>query len=192
MTHEEQQKIEDLGARAEQIAAAYAEREEAKESEKAAEAALLEAVIARVRPALRALGTRQVVSEYGGEEQKTPDRYVVLTSARLGPSRLRKSLEDTSGVCDGADVALSETGKILIAEYSGTWSQWQGGADHWEATLRVATALEVCREWRIDYMIARISEEIAAQHGIRANTKASRDRAAKLSAISALLGRNGR
>lgn len=194
MTHEEQQKIEDLGARAEQIAAAYAERETAIEEAKVAEAALLEAVIARVRPALRAIGRRQIVCEQDGEERMTSERYVVLTSDRLYPSRLRRRLDDTSGICDGADVAITDSGKIMIAEYAGTWSQWQGGISDWEATLRVASAREVCRVWKVDHMIARISEELAEKDAgkIAARTQAARDRAAKISAITALLGSNAR
>jgi hypothetical protein len=83
----QKKKLEELGALAEQVGVAYAERVAAIDDETKAEAALHDDVIARVRPALRAITSRQTVASDGPDHTLSDEQYLCLTDKRFMPGR---------------------------------------------------------------------------------------------------------
>lgn len=185
--------LEELGARAEQVAADYAKRQTAHEEQLAAEAALLTAVIERVRPALRALGERPIVhrrstaDRVDDVEERHALRMVCLTDDRFRPERLGAP-QNSRGKYGKCDLGLAEDGSLYELTYSGHWSAWQGEADEWTAEVALVSPKQVAADYKVESLAAQISELLDKQLAGKSaqTTQAALDRAEKMRAIAAL------
>jgi hypothetical protein len=188
------------------VAAEAREADAAREQLEAAQAALLERVIASVRPALRALGTRPLVAQHvahhadvnhnGGvrTEERYPSRCVCISEGEPGP------MEDTpranEGTYHGEDLFIREDGTLIGLTYSGSWSRWQGSSWGWtaEITEYVSPLEAIAAGWaRVDAYVRNLAAAVVKAEGSRKNAiAANRARAEQLTAIVALLAANGK
>jgi len=201
----EQRTTDDLARiaeRAASVAAEAAEANAAREQLEAAQAALLDRVIASVRPALRAIGTRPLVACHvahhadvnhnGGvrTEERFPFRCVCISDGEPGP------MEDTpranEGAYHGEDLFVREDGALIGFTYSGSWSRWQGSSWGWtaEITQYPTPAEAIAAGWRnVDAYVKNLAAAVAKAEGSRKNAiAANRARAEQLTAIVSLLG----
>ena len=189
------------------VAAEHAAYEGAASEEGAAEAALLDRVVALVTPALPALVSRILASEsvtgigtLDRERTKkvwSPYRGI-LVHGTLGAER--DNPRDNAGNYCGVGIFLAtNTGttslpadggpRFVLARYSGTWSRWQGASCEWEATFKVLTTTEVARHVETVDVVGRLAGALAAQlRGSKPErTKAMLENAKKLRALADLI-----
>jgi hypothetical protein len=193
--------LEHLAETAATVAAEAAEADAAREQLEAAQAALLERVIASVRPALRAIGTRPLdayhmahhadVNHNGGvrTEERFPFRCVCISDGEPGP--MEDAPRANEGAYHGEDLFVREDGALIGFTYSGSWSRWQGSSWGWtaEITQYPTPAEAIAAGWRnVDAYVKNLAAAVAKAEGSRANAIATnRARAEQLTAIVALL-----
>lgn len=189
---------------AETLAKAAAENE-------AAETALMEHVVGKLRPALRALSSRiQTEENVESEDPDGPtreDRYYHLRGIYIplsrpngrerwlssGPVEQREGrnggVDDTAGPYVGTDLFLMEDGSWLELAYRGRWSRWQGAVSWWTATPRRMTLTDVVAEYNVPDVLGGLLVRLEGYVKGNATTRAQKlaDNAAKIRAMLALL-----
>ncbi len=189
------QAVTKLDSLARQVADQHATMEAAFDEERDAEAAFLEKVVASVRPALRALSCALVatdrhfwVSSVETDREKTyhTERGVIV--AGDGPERDHPTAND--GAIVGTSLVLLDDGSFARLDWSGGWTRWQGRASETRSTLTRLSLREVVDTWDAEEVAAALAERLDGQLSGKATktTAASRARAEKLRAVSALLG----
>lgn len=185
-------KLDDL---ARQVAAQHATMEAAFDEERDAEAAFLERVVASVHPALRALSNSLRASERifwvssvetATEKTYHPERGVIV--AGDGPERDHPTAND--GAIVGSSLVLLDDGTFARLDWSGSWTRWQGHASETRSTLTHLSLREAVDTWDADEVAAALAERLEGQLSGKATktTAASRARAERLRAVTALLG----
>ena len=189
--------ITQIAARVPQVVADHAAATAAHDEVLAAETALLDRLVAVVRPTIQSLGTRPVTmhASSGGkngchpwtEETRADWRAICATEGKPGPSRDKRG-DDTTGTYGSSDLFLRADGTWCTLTYDGTWSLWQGAVSSWEATQKVLTTAEVAREYDVDAIIGRFCQVVIAAGSREKSTAKAKDRAEKLQALVVLLG----
>ena len=178
-----------VGASAEALAAAI-------DAERAAEAEVLTLAIEAARPGLRAICSRikrgmatwstQNGTSFHESESWHDERGVKLA----GDGAKYDIAREDSGQYEGEDRYLLADGRLAVADFSGSWSRWQGSRSEWESTLRTLTPREAMDLWDLDETLAALLAKLEKSAAGKApeKTKAALARAAKLRAIFALAG----
>jgi hypothetical protein len=190
--------IPQVAARVPQIVADHAAASAAHEEMIAAEAMLLDRLVAIVRPAIQAIGTRPRISSAssGGnngcnpwsEEERAAWRAISAASdAKPGPTRDKRG-DENMGSYGGSDLFLLADGTWCELAYEGTWSNWQGATSSWTASSKALTTIEVARAYDVDEVVARLCQ-VVTEAGSRAKSTAkAKARAEQLQALVVLLG----
>jgi hypothetical protein len=176
------------------LAAEAAAADAATEAALDAEAALLDKILAMVRPAVRACGARIKTSDSYSFQLDQPDADALDTHIRgicvdgpqdsVGPSR-RHHLTGNTGPYGGSDLVLTADGWARLV-YEGRWSQWQGSASWWVARKEPLTSRDVACVADVASVVRRLSDALAAADPI-AKTRRQTARAEQLRAVLALL-----
>ncbi|MBI4822429.1 MAG: hypothetical protein HY791_39580 [Deltaproteobacteria bacterium] len=187
-----------LGELATKTAEQHAEQTAAFEAERAAAARLFEAVIATIRPGLRAISYRPKVSSCtrwvssvatDTTEERADWAGVCLDRDKPGPAFDHPSAN--RGSFEGSALFLRVDGSLVRLTYSGSWSKWQGEGDEWTADEKRLTPLEAVKaygaedlpEW-VARLTRRCREQLEGKQAVK--TKAALERAAKLEALARL------
>jgi hypothetical protein len=163
-------------------------------AERDAEAKVLEAAIAAVKPALRALGSRiksknHSTSGRNGCNYVEEIEYFDTKGLRLCSSFSRdKDPTGNSGIYSGEAVYLLVDGTLARVTKSGTWSLYQGEWDREDYEIEAVTAREVMNRETLNELLEAISKAVTAQLGgkLGERTNAATARAQKLEAIASL------
>jgi hypothetical protein len=174
--------------------------DEAHREERRAKAVLLSRVVEMIRPTVRAIGTRPVVkysvqhhadvNHNGGieDEDRYDHRCLLLSDDGWGPDE--DSPRANTGNFKGARLALREDGALVLFNYSGEWSRWQGSSWGWEAEVIIYDdCLEVVGEWpEVEEYIDRIAKALEKARGSReSGTGKAKQRADRLRALATIL-----
>ncbi len=170
--------------------------EAAHAAEVVAHVTLLDRVVALVRPALRALSTRPLVSSRWSNGQnglhpwekhtRAAWRGIYLGEYQSGPVEKTCGDENT-GTYAGQDLFLAEDGTWRRLRYSGSWSRWQGSTSGWESTEQTLSTRDVVGKYDAEKIISAIGAVVAEAGSREAATHAAKERAAKISALVTLL-----
>jgi hypothetical protein len=194
-----QKNLTKLQQDAETIATEIDAATEALTERQQAEAALLDRVIALIRPAIRAIGTRPMVAykttghadvnRHRSSEERYDYRVLNITPYRWGPAL--DNPRDNQGVYEGRDLGLREDGVLVKFVYFGDWSRWQGSSWGWETEITEYTSASAAMAdgWiDVEVYIAEIADEIKKAVGSREKTtKSNQKRAQWLSAVCDLI-----
>jgi hypothetical protein len=159
--------------------------------------ALVTEILSIIRPAVRALGTRPLISDSyiaGGNRLvyvRASWRGIALTTTKPGAERQKIRRDDNDGAYGGSDVFLREDGVLVELTYAGSWSNWQNARCAWESAEREISIAKFVAEWSCaspESLIDHLQEIVDAAGDRAPKTAAARDRAGKLRAIVALLG----
>jgi hypothetical protein len=179
----------ELAEKARRVQADHADYLLAREREREAEVALLQATIETVRPALPGMSQcirRRSASTSGrngcnpvDETADFDDEIGVLLVDRYDRDRDETGSRGTYG---GDRLYLLDDGRLADVERTGSWSHWQGEWSSWEAALSPMTTAEAVSAYGLDNILAGLTKALDVQ--IAGNTKAQaqefRDRADKL------------
>lgn len=197
--------VAQIAAAVPSVAAAHEEYLAARKVEQAAEAELLRSVIVLAKPALRAISTRpQTCSDWREDEydERRTERaswaglYLAGEGSRPGPEREGRrgpsGHDTTDGTYGGTDLFLCADGELRSLSYEGTWSNWQGSYSPWRSTEVWETPETVVGDgWApsVAEIVGALAQALQKEaDGKRPErSKAARERAAKLSALAALL-----
>lgn len=93
--------------------------------------------------AARRIRCSETTRAHGDDEREHFDErgILLLDAFRRG----RTGRNDTRGKLAGDRLYLLSDGAFAIVERKGTWSHWEGEADHWTAELTRRRALEIAR-----------------------------------------------
>lgn len=187
--------VKALAASVSVVAAEHQEAQAAREEKRAAESELLARVVALVKPALRALSTRPVISSatswHGGNthtdtDTERADWAGVRLAGSNGPDEDHSS--DTRGSYEGSDLFLLPDGSWRELAYEGHWSRWQGADSSWEASVRDLDVSEVVAEYDVEKLVAALVVALDKAKGSRAgSTKSARGRVEKFRSLLVLL-----
>lgn len=186
-----------------EVAAVHAEHEAASKLAVDADAALLERVVAMIKPALPALASRvQISSRTTGladaDRERTTDAYadwrgvyVKLTEYAAGPERERLFPRANDGDYVGVDLFLDVDGRFYELEYAGRWSKYQSSTSGWEARVRPMALSEVADEYDGEEIAKALlgSLERTQQGALGKRAEQLRAKAARLQAVAALLAK---
>lgn len=177
------------------VAALAEDYAQAIRDERAAEAAVLDSVIASVKPALRALSSRMISSSYetsgrngcnpvSRTEYHAPRGFVLVDD-------YDRDRDETGnrGQLGGTRLVVLTDGSLAVLERTGHFSHWQGEADTWESTLTPVTAVEAMDVYKLDDCLSSIRTGLDKQLAGNASTASlsARERTDKLRAVTALL-----
>lgn len=162
--------LERLSALAATVAADLQEHEAVRDELETAEAALLDKLLARVKPALPALCSKLVkrdrnyyvqAGKRGHDIEHHAERGVIL--AGDGPTRKQRT--EHGGTYEGVHLALLESGSWGELVYAGSWSKrgTQSDSDTRKNTLRVMDSRTVAHEWHVDEIIEGLDEALEKQ-----------------------------
>lgn len=189
--------INTIAARVPQIIADHAAAAAAHEEMIAAEGALLDRVIAIVRPAIQAVGDRPRISSAssGGsngcnpwsETERADWRGLCTSDGKPGPTRDTRG-DDNTGTYGGFDLFLQADGTWCELAYEGAWSRWQGAVSSWSTSAKLLTSVEVARDYDVDEIVAQLCQAVTAAGSREKATAKAKERAAKLAAVVLLLG----
>lgn len=189
--------LQAIRGKAEMAEALASAQERAVEDERAAEAELLAAVVAAVRPAIRALSYRihegyrsWWVDNVMTDEEYTPSKHRGVTVAGCGPERDYPSAD--RGHFEGERLILvaDYARPFVLVTYRGKWSRWQGESDKWEASFLPLTCREVIdRGEDVGTIVESLSTALDKQldGGRKKATAAAAERAARFRALTLLL-----
>lgn len=177
------------------IVAAQAEEQSAAiDSERDAETAVLEAVIAAARPALKAISYRIKVGNRmwwpNNVQAAEADEYHSVRGIRIagsGPSR--DFPQSDSGEYEGTALYLMSDGTLAQLTYTGTWSRWQGASQEWTASIRPVTPRQAMNRWDLGDCVESLRAALQKQldGGAKKQTQAAKERAERLTAIAQLI-----
>ena len=187
--------IEQVAAQAQMVASNAEDLAGAISTERDAEAAVLAAVIEAVRPALRALSSRIVAMSYetGGRNGCNPVSRTTYHDERglvlVDDYERARDESGNRGDLTGRRLYLLTDGRLAYVAREGSFSQWQGEADHWESTLRIVTPRAAMNREKLDEVVGVIRAALDKQIEGQGETvaKAARARAAQLQAVAALV-----
>ena len=184
-----------LAATAATVATQHQEYQAALGTQQEAEAVLLGRIIETVKPALRALACQIKREDYStsGRNGCNPvaryDTFAETGVCLVDNYDRDKDETGNRGTYGGTRLYLLSDGRLAEVEREGTWSCWQGEADIYTATLEVITAADAVARYELTDMIevltAKLNEQIKGAKPTR--TKAARERAEKLAALSTLV-----
>jgi hypothetical protein len=165
-------------------------------TQNAAEAALLERIVETVKPALRALASGiksrdyQTAGRNGCNPVHTYDTFPERGVCLVDGYTSSKDESGNRGSNEGSRLYLLDDARLAEVAREGTWSRWQGEADTYEATLTIVSAAEAVARYELTDMVSTISTKLEEQaKGSKVKrTKAATERAAKLAALSTLVG----
>jgi len=186
--------IQGLSTLAAQVSAEHAASLAAIAARDAAEAKVLDAVVAAVRPALRAVASRiptsgkhyWVTSTETDEDASYSDAHGLLVAGHSKPERDHPRAN--AGAFEGAALYLLPDGTWLELTFDGRWTKWQGATTEWTSTPATLTTAEVVDQYSFESIVPRIQEAVTKAAGSREKaTRAALERAEKLGAIAALL-----
>jgi hypothetical protein len=190
--------LTEIGKLAPVVAQNAAALDAAAAAETAAEAAILQRAIEIARPALRALCSRLRAEHYtsSGQNGLHPTErsswhegsYLCLTDAKFAPAT--ESSDGNVGRYVGCDYGVSRDGSYVCVTYSGRWSRWQGAGDTLVTTVESVTAEEMADASDVSEVLTRLADALrrSAEGGAPARAAKALARAAKLTAIAALVG----
>lgn len=168
-----------------QVAHEDQEAREAHEAQTAAEVALLDRLVEILRPALRAIGTRQIATyrlayraQVGQYENttRTPWRGVWVA----GESGAEEDHSDhNDGAYIGRATFLDEDGVWRTLTYQGTWSRWQGSTSAYDTREQTLTTAEVAKRTDVALIVERLIEAVEKAKGSRAKGMAAARQAAE-------------
>lgn len=187
-----------LASLANTVAAQHSELVDAVAAERAANVALLDAVVERIRPALRALASRIKTGErtwwIGTTHTDTEctwssDRGLYVGAADVGPERSNPGRDQNRGGYRGFDLFLTSDGRWLELAYTGGWSIWQGEETEWTAAETYVDTATVERDWGGTDVIPRIVAALQSHADGKApeRAKAARERAERIAAVARLI-----
>lgn len=185
--------IENIAAKAAQVGSEYETSQAAIAERDAAEANLLEALIERIRPALRALSSRIQSRERtwwpdNASTATETDHFSERGLCVAGGGVKRDHPRANAGSYEGTDLWLLTEGRFAEVTYSGHWSRWQGAASAWEASLTSRTTAQIAHDYDVDEIVATISEALDKATGSREKTTTkARERAEQIRAVTTLL-----
>lgn len=198
----EQDEIQDtitaISAIAPIVAANAATLKDAIAEEQAAEAALLDRMVAAVGPgALAAIASRPVIREtvrwhanntYTSSSETRADWRGVRMEGKAIPEEDHPRAND--GGYEGDSLWLLPDGSWRRLRYSGSWSRWQGATSQWEAKVEALTTAQVAEVYELEPLVERLHAALdaAAKGATPARAAQAKARAAKLAALLALLG----
>lgn len=194
----DQTALDKLSQDAAKVAAQHQEQTEAVGQETQAEAALLSAVVVKIKPALRALCSR-IVKEYvsavndagiANGRQSASREYFKPRGLLIASTELESSKNTGTRYERCRELYLMEDGTfaVCIAEESKT--QWVGSSD--TTTRGELTPIEdrlVAEKWKLDYIITAITEALQKQLEGKSpeRTAAAHKRAEHLAALAKLI-----
>jgi len=160
-----------------------------------AETELLDAVIARTRPGLRAVSSR-IQSSYRTwwpDNTSPVEEQGYLEERGLRVNGDGAELDHPRANCGeyaGEDLYLLPDGAWLEVSYSGHWSCWQGAISEWTTETRSLTTRDVAAKYPVVYIVRALEKALRKQvDGRRAKaTERALQRAETLRAVTALLG----
>ena len=164
----------------------------ARRAEQEAEAAVLDAAVVAVKPALKALSgsilQRSWASGQSTDKARHGATYHPEQGIRVagGPAE-EDAPRDTAGSYEGAALYLLTDGTFAVVRWTGEWSRWQGAGDTVEGELTVlqGDALEVFRAgWKLDEILASLSTALVKHASNKPPTKAMQERADRLAALA--------
>lgn len=189
-----EEQLRQIEAESERVAREHAEHEAAISAERDAEAAVLERVIAIARPALRAISDR-VESRIGEMERRRNNddhdddrepRYMraAYLHDRKAVDRQAFHTQSSTSV-DGDALLVRSDGMLVRGRYQGCTSQWADRGRYWLVVEEI-TARQAMDTYDLACCVRSILRALTADR--RADeTKAARERTAKLAGILALL-----
>lgn len=127
----------------------------AEQQELAAQVALVTRILEILRPAVRALGTRPVLARIdtgATSETRASWRGICLTGVP-GPletvSGQHRAWPDTNtnGAYHGEDLFLTEDGRLVELQYTGTWDR-RDGSGNWSSVECACSVEKFCLLWR--------------------------------------------
>jgi hypothetical protein len=186
--------IETLAGKVATLVGVVDDHELAIAMERAAEAALLERVVAEVRPALRAI-CGKIQRGHRWWQQSTPEageeaRWFTERGVWLDGGLEKDCPQANDGAYGGDGLYLLEDGHFARVRYSGNWSRWQATSSEWQAELGVLDLDSVVKQYDVeplvDVLLAAIDKQLATRPD---RTKAARERAATLAAVTTLLNK---
>jgi hypothetical protein len=161
-----------------------------------AEIAAIEAVIAKVKPALKSIAGRMKIHYHswwvGNTHTDEEVEYYSVKGVKLvNGHEYHKDSTGNSGDVVGTNVYLLVDGSLAKFEYSGHWSYWQGSSDEWEAEVTGISIEEYVRDWggKLEDVVSILEEKFKGVIKGKApeKTKTNLERAKKLNAIKELL-----
>ena len=184
-----------LAAKAARVGEIKADADAAFEASKDAEGQALAAVVAAVRPALRALCSRipRVNRSTSGRNGCNPVSEKEWFSERglllVDQWEEERDYTGNEGTYGGRRLYLLDDGRFAIVDREGTWSCWQGAWSGYECSLEICSSpREVMESWEFDECTDAISKALEAHvsGNLAKRASANRARAEKLRAIVAL------
>lgn len=186
--------IADLASTATAVGAQHTAMTAAIDSERAAEAALLEAAIDAVRPALRALSSRLQSRYYctsganGCNPVERADHFTDRGLVLVDDYGSQKDRTGNRGDYRGTRLVVLSDGQLARLERGGSWSHWQGEDNEFDVTLTLVTPLQAVKQYALADILASLRDALQRQLDGAApkRTAAAQARAEKLTAIAAL------
>jgi hypothetical protein len=188
--------VAELGPTVQEIATIDLALREAKNEERAAEALLLETVIAAIKPALRALSHAIASESYyttgqNGCNPVSRDANHAERGLLLQDNYWReKDTTGNRGTFGGRRLYLLSDGRLAETRREGTFSNWQGEASSWQSTLAILAPLDAVRRFDLNEALENLHAVIlkrASDSNIVRDRDAAKARAAKLIAVVALI-----
>lgn len=186
------EQLEKLAATADTVAAEHRELTTAIDAKHEQAAALLTAVVERIRPALPALASGVWRSYrswwptniYNTDEHDT-FKWRGLLVAGSGPEEDHP--QSDQGGYEGGGLWLADDGRWYRVTYDGSWSRWQGADSQWEACADRLTVSQVVLAYDVDEIVTAITAALDSHVGRRAKATASAtETAERLAALTTL------
>lgn len=198
MSQNIEQAAAEIGNLSDLATAIAADAAAAHAAQRAAEVALIEAVLAKLpAAALNAIGTRPqvryVLRHVGTKHADTTRDHAVWRGLHIdyegavGPSCVGDGC-DTHGTYVGGDLFLTAEG-FRVLDYTGAWSNWQGQTSSWESTDEAVTVVRAVELAGAEAIVECIASALRRyiDGGAKKTAAAAQARAAKLTALAALL-----
>jgi hypothetical protein len=194
-----EKELADISALSARVVSEYEEQAAAHAAELAVEAALLCAVVERVKPALRALSSRIVIEAHGDTVAPSDSNY--QRAEKHYHERRGLRVVDTVDLVQrgtgtktyrGLEVYLLDDGTFLGCQRERVETIWQGARDHEETShWQDLTAIDVVGRFELARIVERIHQALEAhtKGSARRTTERMRESARKLSALIELLGK---
>ena len=162
----------------------------ARRAEQEAEAAVLDAAVVAVKPALKALSGsilhRSWASGQSTDKARHGATYHPEQGIRVagGPAE-EDAPRDTAGSYGGRALYLLDDATFAVVRWTGEWSRWQGSDDLVEGGLTVLDGPRgvLMAGWKLDEILASLSTALVKHAANKPATKAMQGRAERLDAL---------
>lgn len=181
-----------IASKAPVVAAEYQAHQDAIATERAAEVAVLERLIAVGKPALRALSSKLRTSYFftsgnnGCNHVERAEYYAQRGLVLVDAYTESRGRDGNDGGYTGSRLVLLVDGSLVVFKRRGAWSAWQGSDNSWEATVAYVSPEEAMAKYELDDVIASLSEALTKQ-ARKEPTKKALERAATLEAVAKLI-----